>query len=272
MSLDAAAGLLACPHCGGPLAIGEPVACPRGHSFDVARQGYLNLLPAGQPKNADTTDMLGARARVLSSGAFDRILNLVAEHSRRAPRVLEVGAGTAQYLRQALGDDPSRRGVALDVSVAAARAAAKADSRIASIVADVWSPLPLLDNCFDAVLCVFAPRNLAEFARVLTPEGRLLVLVPNPGHLQRLRQRYGLLGIEADKQERLTAAAGEFFEQTVKSRMLHAVEFSGELARDVIAMGPNAFHEPPVPTEPVADHLDVTLYVFEPLPAAGDLR
>ena len=272
MGLDAATGLLACPHCGGPLSIGEVVACPRGHSFDVARQGYLNLLASGQPKNADTAEMLAARGRVLSSGLFDRVLNLVAEHARRAPRGLEVGSGPAQYQRQALRDAPSRRGVALDVSVAAARTAARADSRIAAVVADVWAPLPLLDDCFDAVLCVFAPRNLAEFARVLAPSGRLLVLVPNPGHLQQLRQRYGLLGIEADKQERLTAAAGEFFEQTVKSRMLHAVEFSAELARDVVSMGPNAFHEPPVPVEPVTDQLDVTLYVFEPLPAAGDLR
>ncbi|MEA5119543.1 MAG: methyltransferase domain-containing protein, partial [Propionicimonas sp.] len=237
MTLQAADGLLACPHCGGRLTVGDRVACPRGHNFDIARQGYLNLLGGPQPKHADTPAMVAARRRVLSSGAFDRILNLVAEHSRRAPRVLEVGSGTAQYLRGALGEDPSRCGVALDISTAAAKVAAKADQRIAAVVADVWGRLPLLDHCVDEVLCVFAPRNLAEFARILAPGGRLVVLAPNPGHLAGLRARYGLLGIEADKQERLLASTSEFFERTVTSRLLHSVELPAELAGDVVAMG-----------------------------------
>jgi 23S rRNA (guanine745-N1)-methyltransferase len=270
MGIEAAAGLLACPLCGGPLSIREVAGCPRGHAFDIARQGYLNLLAGPQPKHADTAAMVAARGRVHASGAFDQTANLVAEHARRAPRVLEVGAGTAQYLRRALGDDPARRGVALDVSTAAARVAARADGRIASIVADVWARIPLLDHCVDAVLCVFAPRNLAEFARVLSPGGRLLVLVPNAGHLAVLRARYGLLGIEPGKQERLAAAAAEFFEQAARARLRHAVELPGHLARDLVAMGPNAFHDRPLPEHllpeaPVADRLDVTLHVFEPL-------
>ncbi|MDQ7993826.1 MAG: putative RNA methyltransferase [Propionicimonas sp.] len=266
MGIAAAGGLLACPHCGGDLELGSATArCARGHSFDIARQGYLNLLAGPQPGNADTAAMVAARGRVLGSGAFDRVLGLVAHHSGPARRVLEVGAGTGDYLRRSLGDNPDARGLAVDVSVPAARMAARADGRIASVVADVWSGLPVRDHCVDTVLCVFAPRNLVEFARVLVPAGRLLVLTPNPGHLAVLRERYGLLSIHPDKQERLLAAASEFFDLRTTSRIRTRVELTPALAADVIGMGPNAFHDPELPGAPVADHLDATLRVFEPV-------
>ena len=266
MSLQAAAGLLACPHCAGELELGPSVVrCGRGHSFDVARQGYLNLLRGAQPANADTAAMLAARGRVLSCGVFDPLVKLVAQHTRGARRVLEVGSGTAHYLRHCLADDPPTRGIALDVSSAAAKVAARVDPRIAAVVADVWTALPLLDQAVDAVVCVFAPRNLAEFSRVLSSDGRLLVLTPNPGHLAALREHHGLLGIEPDKQQRLLAAAAEFFDLRGTSRLRVPVEFSAELAADVIAMGPNAFHRPDLPDAKVSDHLDATLRVFAPI-------
>lgn len=265
MGIEAASGLLACPHCGGELGLQQPARCQRGHSFDIARQGYLNLLASGQPANADTPAMLAARGRVLASGAFDPLLNLIAQQAREAHRVLEVGSGTAHYLRRCLGDDPHARGIALDVSVAAAKLAARTDPRIAAVVADVWAGLPVLDHTLDAVLCVFAPRNLSDFARVLRQDGRLLVLTPNPGHLAVLRERHGLLDIEPDKQQRLLAAAAEFFDLRGTSRVRMAVRLDAELAGDVIAMGPNAFHSPEPPTEPVDDHLDATLRVFQPI-------
>ncbi len=269
MGIEAGSGLLACPRCGGELRLRQPARCPRGHSFDVARQGYLNLLGAGQPANADTPVMLAARGRVLASGAFDPLLDLIAQQAREAHRVLEVGSGTAHYLRRCLGDEPHARGIALDVSVAAAKVAARADPRIAAVVADVWAGLPVLDHALDAVLCVFAPRNLTEFARVLRPGGRLLVLTPNPGHLAALRERHGLLDIEPEKQQRLLAAAAEFFDLRGTSRRRVPVELSAELAGDVIAMGPNAFHRFEPPTGPVLDHLDATVRIFEPIPPSA---
>lgn len=266
MTIEAAAGLLTCPHCADELAVtAESARCARGHSYDVARQGYLNLLSGPQPRNADTPGMIAARRRVLDSGVFDKVLDLIAGHTGQARRILEVGAGTAHYLRRGLGDDPGARGLALDVSVAAAKVAARSDDRIASVVADAWGDLPVRSHSVDAVLSVFAPRNLTEFARVLAADGRLLVLVPNPGHLAVLRERYGLLAIEPGKQERLLAAASEFFDLRVTSRIRTRIELPAGLAGDLIAMGPNAFHDPPVPTGALTDHLDATLRVFEPV-------
>lgn len=265
MGLEAAAGLLACPYCGGVLVVsGTSVRCPAGHAFDVARQGYVNLMNGPEPANADTAAMLAARGRVLASGLFDPLAEVVAEVGR-GERVLEVGSGTAFYLRACLGKDPQARGIALDVSRAAGRAAARVDPRVAAVVADVWRRLPLRDRCLDTVVAVFAPRNLSEFARVLSPSGRLVVATPESAHLAEVRQRYGLLDVKSDKAGRLASAAAEFFRGEATHVVRRRSEAGPELVRDLIAMGPNAFHGLPSRVEAAPIQLDVRVQVFVPL-------
>ena len=83
MSLAAAHDLLACPRCRTPLAVAErEVSCRSGHRFDVARQGYVNLLGTPPPANADTPAMLDARARFLGSGAYDRVAEALVDAVR----------------------------------------------------------------------------------------------------------------------------------------------------------------------------------------------
>lgn len=265
--MDAAAvALLACPSCRQPLALGpSALSCADRHSFDLARQGYVNLLQAPEPANADTVAMLGARARVHASGLFDEVADLVAARAS-GRRLLEVGAGTAHYLARALGDDPETVGIALDVAKAAARAAVRADPRIAAVVADVWRPLPVRDHCLDAILCVFAPRNLPEFARVLNPSGRLVVATPNTGHLAGLRDRYGLLTVPADKAGQLAAVAADHFELIDTQVVVRSTRVSDALAGDLIAMGPNAFHRLPADVAGGEVAIDVSVQTYRPLP------
>ena len=151
--MDLANDLLACPVCRSGLTVaGSSVRCVNGHSYDLARQGYLNLLGGPEPANADTAAMLGARARVHAAGIFEVVADRVAAQVGGRMSILEVGSGTAYYLSRALGQDPAAVGVALDVSRAAAKAAARTDPRIAAVVADVWRPLPVRDRCLDAIL------------------------------------------------------------------------------------------------------------------------
>jgi 23S rRNA (guanine745-N1)-methyltransferase len=244
---------------------GPALRCLNGHGFDLSRQGYANLLGGPEPANADTVAMLTARARVHAAGIFDPVAAQVAARVAGRTALLEVGAGTAYYLARALGEDLLAVGVALDVSKAAARAAARTDPRIASVVADVWRPLPVRDRCLDAVLCVFAPRNLPEFARVLRPDGVLVVATPGPGHLAGLRDRHGLLGVPPDKAGQLVAAASEFF-GLVDTRLLrHQVPVTAALAGDLIAMGPNAFHRLPEDVAATTVAIDITVQTFRPL-------
>ena len=266
MAIDVATDLLACPACRSGLDVADgALHCVKGHSFDLARQGYLNLLGGPEPANADTTAMLAARSRVHAAGIFEPVAAQVAAQVAGRMSLLEVGSGTAYYLTRALGDDPAAVGVALDVSKAAAKVAARADPRIAAVVADVWKPLPVRDRCLDAVLCVFAPRNLPEVARILRPDGVLVVATPRPGHLAGLRDRHGLLKVPSGKADQLTAAASEFFELHDTRLLRRQVPVSAELAVDLIAMGPNAFHRVPQDVAGGAVTIDITVQTFRPL-------
>lgn len=258
MALSHASGTLACPRCGEVLTLTPDTArCPAGHAYDVARQGYLNLLGGPQPANADSAAMIEARSRVLS-GVYGDVVALVADAiaATRARVVVDAGAGTGQYLAAALDLLPGAVGIATDVSVAAARRAARAHPRLASVVADTWHGLPVRTGVAQAVCCVFAPRNASEFARVLSPGGRLVVVTPEPGHLASVRAAYGLLDLDPDKDERLALALADRFELADSQRLTSVVDATAGEVADVIAMGPNAFHGTPV-TEPTRLEIDI---------------
>lgn len=249
MAIADVVDLLACPRCRRPLALtadARSAHCTGGHAYDIARQGYLNLLPGRGPKNADTVAMVDARGRFLAGGHYapiaDRLAQLAAAHAPPAARVLEVGAGTGYYLTQVLAALPVGRGVALDVSVPAARRAAGAHPRAGSVVADVWQRVPLLDGCVDVLLDVFAPRNGDEFARLLSTTGVLVVVVPEPEHLRELRGDLGLLGIHAEKGEQLQSRLGTALTRRVREQLRFDVGLDVDALRDLVAMGPNAFH------------------------------
>jgi len=236
--------------------------CPSNHSFDVARSGYLNLSRGASPANADTAEMVAARKRFLESRLYDLTINRVAAQVE-GDVVLEAGAGPGFYVSTCVDIEDQRVGLAIDISIPAARVAAKAHPRVASIVADVWQPLPVADGCITTVLSVFAPRNLPEFSRLLAPGGLLIVMVPNPGHLASLRHRFDLLRIHPEKVAQLieTMPAELVLEET--SQYGSAFEGPAELVRDAIAMGPNAFHgQPDEPIGPGTIDIDVSLLIW----------
>ena len=161
--IDAALELLACPVCGLPLGRHDrTLRCASGHSYDLARQGYVNLLHGAAPANADTTEMVAARQRFLDTGAYQPIRDAVVGACCAATRVAEVGAGTGYYLSAVVAEQRPPAHLALDVSVAAVRRSSRLG--LASAVADTWAGLPVLSGRLDRVLCIFAPRNPAEFA------------------------------------------------------------------------------------------------------------
>ncbi|WP_328999097.1 methyltransferase type 11 [Kribbella sp. NBC_00709] len=207
--------VLRCPVCADGLALDARTArCPRGHAYDLAKQGYLNLLPAASNGiEGDSAAMVGARTVFLGTRHYAPIRDalILAADLGESDVVVEVGAGTGYYLSGVLGLAPHRRGIALDVSKFAARRAAKIDPRIASVVCDAWQELPLLDGSAQLMLNVFAPRNAAEMARVLASDGRLLVVTPNQQHLAELVDVLGMVSVDAEKERRLEESlAGEF--------------------------------------------------------------
>jgi Methylase involved in ubiquinone/menaquinone biosynthesis len=256
---------LACPVCRAGLALAERVVrCPHGHAFDVARQGYVSLLTgSGGAGTADTPAMVAARERFLAAGHYaplaERVTRLAAELIGAAAAgpdagagaggrrlIADAGAGTGYLLARVLdGTIPQVAGLALDISKHAIKRAARAHPRIGAVVADVWRPIPVRDRRAVLVMNAFAPRNGAEFARILAPGGTLLVVTPAPGHLGDLIGALGLLTVDQDKDRRLAAALADHFTQVGEVAVETTMTLGHDAVEAVVAMGPSAWHTDP---------------------------
>lgn len=226
-----------------------------GHSFDVARQGYVTLATgAGLKHQGDSMEMVLARETFLSRGHFAPFVEAVASGVHDAlddaavpdtahPVIAEIGAGTGYYLSHTLDAVEGSRGVGLDISVHAARHLARCHPRVGSVVADVWEGLPMRERSIDVITVVFAPRNAAEFARVLTEEGQVVFLTADRGHLAELREPLGILDVEDGKIDRLVEQARGHLTPVTEPAL---IDFPMVLDRESIAaqigMSPSARH------------------------------
>ena len=257
--------LLACPVCGADLALDARVArCPAGHAFDRGRRGDLTLL-AGPAPAGDTAAMVAARETFQAGGhfapLFDAVVQLVTARAPAAGGVVDVGAGPGLLLAAVLEALPGRDGVAIDVSSAAARRAARAHPRITSVRADVWRGLPVRDGAAAVVLDVFAPRNGPELARVLRPDGLLVVVTPTPRHLREIVDALGLVTVDPRKDERLAAALEPQLALDAREELEWTLDLDAGAVGQLVAMGPSAHH---AHGEPAAARVtaSVTLAVY----------
>ncbi|GAB3133227.1 methyltransferase domain-containing protein [Tsukamurella serpentis] len=247
--LTAVLPALACPHCGSGFDADTDtdtaaLLCARGHGFDVARQGYVSLLSGdGRGLIADDAPMIAARERFFATGHFERFHAAVAAATAdlTAPGpILDCGAGEGTYLARAV-DARGGTGVGLDLSKPAARRTARRGPSIGSVVANGWGRLPVADGAVAAVLSVFAPRNAAEFARILPPGGLLVVLTPGPRHLRELVQPLGMISVEEGKVARLDGALRNF-QLLARDQHEWLMDLSADAVSDLVAMGPSAHH------------------------------
>jgi 23S rRNA (guanine745-N1)-methyltransferase len=243
-----AVDFLICPHCGADFAL-EPrsVRCRRGHTFDIARQGYVNLL-TGAPAAGDTHSMVAAREAFLGAGHFsslrDRVVAVAEQITAEcaAGCIVDIGSGTGYYLGGTLDRLPDRVGLALDISKYAARRAAHAHPRAGAAVCDVWRSLPVRGGAAGLVLNVFAPRNGAEFRRVLDRDGALVVVVPTRRHLEEIVDALGLLTVDENKDERIHEQLGSDFDHEASAVHEFLMTLDHEYLAALIQMGPSAWH------------------------------
>jgi 23S rRNA (guanine745-N1)-methyltransferase len=250
-ALAAVAAYLRCPACADPLHLGRSrLACGRGHSFDIARHGYVNLT-AGRagPGTADTSAMVAARDRFLGRGHYQPVAaavqSLAARHDPgRSGLVVDLAGGTGHYLAGVLDALPHRHGVCLDLSVPALRRAARAHPRATALGADVWQPLPLADRSAALVVSIFGPRNAAEIGRVLAPDGTLIIAAPGARHLGELQRPLGMISIDQHKPQRLADTYRDYARSGVTSVNYQLSLDHADLTA-LVSMGPNARHITP---------------------------
>ncbi|MBT2502050.1 putative RNA methyltransferase [Curtobacterium sp. ISL-83] len=266
--------VLACPVCGEPLArvAAGQAGCAHGHRYDEARQGHLTLLPAKRRTlTADTPEMVDARLRFLGRGHYapvERALAAIVADAEAPGVVLDVGSGPGTYLAHALRAADGRLGVALDLSAVAIRRAARAHERAGAVVGDVTERLPVVDGAAAVVLDVFAPRNQREYARVLHPDGVLVVVTPRPGHLAELAA--ATITVDPEKERRLHDSLTPSFALRSSDDLTWTMDLSAEDVHDVVHMGPSHHHvAADAVFEPAAVTAAVTVSTWTPVPRLG---
>src|SRR5882672_10280531 len=165
--------------------------CPRGHSFDVARSGYINLLQPQERRSkqpGDTVAALAARRRLHDRGVTEPLAHGIAGMIAAGPSdiVLDAGCGDGFYLG-ALTRQFGFQAHGIDISTPAVDAAARRYPQCEWIVANADRFLPYADRSFSIVLSITARMNAGEFRRVLRDGGALLVALPAPEDLVELR-------------------------------------------------------------------------------------
>ena len=247
---------LVCPHDGASLTShANSYVCPHGHSFDRAREGYVNLLPVGDKASRDPGDskqMVAARRRFLETGGFEPIatavahtaLALIIAHASTRPfTILDAGCGEGYYLQhleKQLETVPGEATVHLtgiDISKWAVRAAAKRAVPATWVVASNRRP-PVPPASIDLVLCIFGFPIWPGFASVQPAGGHVLMIDPGPDHLLEMRE---IIYPEVIRRERGAAITADGYTQ-VSEHSIHATAHlatPGVIA-DLLSMTPHA--------------------------------
>jgi len=240
------------------------VACPRGHSFDIARSGYINLLQPQDRRSkqpGDTPAAVAARRRLHDRGVTGPLLRVIADALDAAPGdvVLDAGCGYGFYLGS-LQRETGCAAHGVDISIPAVYAAARRYPECEWIVANADRFVPYADGSFSKVLSITTRMNAAEFRRVLRDDGRLLVAVPAPEDLVELR------GVGRDRVAQTVKTFEPAFTLASQRRVTATADLDAAAVRDVLHSIYRPMRSQPVEAMRVTFSLDLLL--FRPLSAS----
>lgn len=238
---------LICPVCRLPL---EPAVtrwhCAKGHSFDLAREGYLNLLLAHQknsPAPGDSAESLHARRAFLQANHYGPLREAVVEvlAPLKARQLLDLGCGEGYYT-QAMSSVAADI-VGLDIAKPAIQLAARWCRGLTWVVASGAS-IPLADASVDVVCNLFTQLHVTEMLRVLAPGGHVLVVTPAWDHLWNVRERL-FDEVRAHDPEKFLAGFESAFELRVQRRIAFELRLTPDSLRHLLLMTPYAWKARP---------------------------
>jgi 23S rRNA (guanine745-N1)-methyltransferase len=253
--------LLVCPVRGCHLAVAREekrIVCPQGHSFDIARSGYINLLQPQERRSknpGDTADAVAARRRLHDRGVTEPLLHGIAGmiHADPGDVVLDAGCGDGFYLgslAREIGFDAH----GVDISIPAVDAAARRYAPVEWIVANADRFLPYADRSFSIVLSVTGRMNAEEFRRVLRDDGRLLTALAAPDDLIELR------GTGRDRVERTVETFAKDFDLADRRRVTATADLDTAAVEDVLLSIYRPMRAQPAEAMRVTFSLDLLLF------------
>ena len=229
--------LYACPICNDALSrFDGTLKCPSNHSYDIAREGYVNLLPAQHRRSrqpGDNVDMVAARKRFLNRGHYQPLvesLDRTIIEARLGGPLVDLGCGEG-YFTSALAKRISDV-YGVDVSKPAIKAACKREKSINWVVGTV-SRLPLVDAAFSAATLLMAPMS-PDVARVLLPGGKLCRVTPAMNHLAELKR---MLYREVQEHHRADTSLAHF-ELMQSTRVTFEAALGIEDLQELVGMTP----------------------------------
>ena len=243
---------LACPVCGAELTIEATAAtCPRGHTFDRARGGYLNLLLSNKKQSAEPGDspaMMRSRRAFLQGGFYDQmaaaantaVAGILA--GRTETHVADLGCGEGFFtarLQHALAaaTSPAHTCYGVDISRPGIKMATAYDREITWVVASLHRS-PFRPRSLDVVLSMFAPIDATDVRRIVRDDGALVTVTPGADHLDALRSII-YTSVKPHPQTPALMADDTLFERTESTRVRYPIVVdSAAQIMNLLAMTP----------------------------------
>lgn len=247
--------LLKCPLCGSEMEVVElsSLSCAKGHSFDFAKQGYVNMV-THPVKTKYSKELFEARRRLMAEERFfEPLTELIAEvilkrrlkDIRESLYILDTGCGEGTHLtdicNRLRNSERDVVGAGIDLVKEGVLVAARNYSEKIWCVADL-AHTPFKDEQFDVIINILSPSNYGEFSRLLKPGGLLIKAVPQRGYLQELRQAFYA---ESEKESYSNEETVDRFNEKFKLIEKLGIDYTKELGREsleaLVAMTPLAW-------------------------------
>jgi len=236
-----------CPLCRQPLQQNPKTwSCAQGHSFDVAREGYVNLLPVQHKSSrepGDSPQMVMARREFLQAGHYQPLRDaaLALLMPLRGQNLLDIGCGEGYYTSALTAAAAEVSG--LDIAKPAIQLAARRFRDITWLVGSA-ALLPLADASVDTVCSLFSQLQIAEMQRVLKPGGRVLVVTPAPDHLWSLREQL-FDAVQPHEPDKFLAGFGSAFELHTRQELRVSLSLTRQALGQLLLMTPYAWKAKP---------------------------
>ncbi len=235
--------LFACPLCQAKMQLNDTgtMSCSENHSFDMAKQGYMNFMTK-PVATMYSKELFEARQEVIASGLYDPLQQKIAELLVGEQIILDTGCGEGSHLARICAQIPNAVGVGIDIAKEGIIAAAKFYSEKIWCVGDLANS-PFQSASFTTILNILSPANYEEFKRLLQPNGKVIKVVPQEGYLKELRvQAFA----DSEKENYSNIQTVERFKESFAHVNVHRLTYTIPLATGLVSkllqMTPMGWH------------------------------